>query len=151
MSLKTSLIGRLRNTNLPLTNILHPLFEAVVNSIHSIDSHLKSGEISSLLDGIIRINILRTPQEKAFEETVPDIIGFEIIDNGIGFNEENYNSFQTLDSDYKIKLGCRGVGRLLWLKAFKKVSVRSVFKEGSEILQELLILTPLMIYLMKQL
>ncbi len=134
MSLKTSLIGRLRNTNLPLTNILHPLFEAVVNSIHSIDSHLKSGEISSLLDGIIRINILRTPQEKAFEETVPDIIGFEIIDNGIGFNEENYNSFQTLDSDYKIKLGCRGVGRLLWLKAFKKVSVRSVFKEGSEIL-----------------
>jgi hypothetical protein len=37
MSLNTSLKGRLRNTNLPLTHGLAPLFEAVVNSIHSID------------------------------------------------------------------------------------------------------------------
>jgi hypothetical protein len=27
-------------------------------------------------------------------------------------------SFETLDSDHKARLGCRGVGRLLWLKAF---------------------------------
>ena len=37
MSLNTSLKGRLRNTNLPITYSLFPLFEAVVNSIHSID------------------------------------------------------------------------------------------------------------------
>jgi hypothetical protein len=34
-------------------------------------------------------------------------------------------SFETFDSDLEIDLGCRGVGRLLWLKAFDKVSVRS--------------------------
>lgn len=36
-------------------------------------------------------------------------------------------SFETLDSDYKAGQGCRGVGRLLWLKAFEAVNVHSVF------------------------
>ncbi len=133
MNLNTSLKGRLRNTNLPLTNVLHPLFEAVVNSIHSIDSVLKNGKISSLMDGSITINILRTSQVTAYADVKPDIVGFEIIDNGVGFNTANFTSFQTLDSEYKIDLGCRGVGRLLWLKAFSKVSVRSVYEENGEI------------------
>src|SRR5512146_3192459 len=34
-------------------------------------------------------------------------------------------SFETLNTDYQANLGCRGVGRLLWLKAFDKVSVGS--------------------------
>jgi hypothetical protein len=38
-------------------------------------------------------------------------------------------SFETLDSDYKATMGCRGVGRLLWLKAFDKVSVRSAYRD----------------------
>jgi hypothetical protein len=132
MNLSTSLKGRLRNTNLPLTNALYPLFEAVVNSIHSIDSALKQGKISSLLDGSITIKIIRTSQITAFSDIKPDIIGFEISDNGVGFNTDNFISFQTLDSEYKIDLGCRGVGRLLWLKAFNKVSVRSVYEENGE-------------------
>jgi hypothetical protein len=133
MNLNTSLKGRLRNTNLPLTNVLHPLFEAVVNSIHSIDSAIKLGIYSSTLDGKITIKILRSSQRTAYDDVKPDIIGFEIIDNGIGFNSENYASFQTLDSEYKIALGCRGVGRLLWLKAFKNVNVKSVYKENGQI------------------
>lgn len=134
MNLNTSLKGRLRNTNLPLTNALYPLFEAVVNSIHSIDSALSRGDLSSMLDGSITIKILRTSQVTAYPDVKPDIIGFEITDNGVGFNSENFVSFQTLDSEYKIDLGCRGVGRLLWLKAFSKVNVKSVYKENSEIL-----------------
>ena len=55
------------------------------------------------------------------------IIGFKIIDNGIGFNDANLKSFETLDSDHKAVKGCRGVGRLLWLKAFQKVYVDSVY------------------------
>lgn len=133
MSLNTSLKGRLRNTNLPLTNVLYPLFEAVVNSIHSIDSLLKKGKISSTMDGSITIRILRSSQVTAYSDVKPDIIGFEILDNGVGFNTDNFTSFQTLDSEYKIDLGCRGVGRLLWLKAFNKVSVRSSYEENGSI------------------
>lgn len=134
MNLNTSLKGRLRNTNLPLTNVLYPLFEAVVNSIHSIDFALKLGNISSIIDGSITIKILRSSQIEAYPDVKqPDIIGFEIIDNGVGFNTDNFTSFQTLDSEYKIDLGCRGVGRLLWLKAFNKVSVKSIYEENKEI------------------
>ncbi len=133
MNLNTSLKGRLRNTNLPLTNVLYPLFEAVVNSIHSIDTAIKLKGNSSTMDGIITIKILRSSQFTTSTDIKPDIIGFEIIDNGVGFNTENYNSFQTLDSEYKIALGCRGVGRLLWLKAFNKVSVKSVYEENGQV------------------
>lgn len=133
MSLNTSLKGRLRNTNLPLTNVLYPLFEAVVNSIHSIDSLLKKGVISSSMDASITIRILRSSQVTAYSDVKPDIIGFEIVDDGVGFNTDNYTSFQTLDSEYKIELGCRGVGRLLWLKAFNKVSVKSSYEENGSI------------------
>jgi hypothetical protein len=133
MSLNTSLKGRLRNTNLPLTNVLYPLFEAVVNSIHSIDSILKKGKISSTVDASIKIRILRSSQVTTYSDVKPDIIGFEIFDTGSGFNSDNFTSFQTLDSEYKIDLGCRGVGRLLWLKAFNKVSVRSSYEENGSI------------------
>jgi hypothetical protein len=133
MSLNTSLKGRLRNTNLPLTNVLYPLFEAVVNSIHSIDSLLKQGKILSTMDASITIRILRSSQVSAYSDVKPDIIGFEVLDNGVGFNSDNFASFQTLDSEYKIDLGCRGVGRLLWLKAFNKVSVKSSYEENAKI------------------
>lgn len=128
MNLNTSLKGRLRNTNLPKTNVLFPLFEAVVNSIHSIDTAFK---LNPTLDGTIKIKIIRSPQA-TLNDTKSDIIGFEIIDNGVGFNSDNFTSFQTLDSEYKIALGCRGVGRLLWLKAFEKVTINSVYSEDGK-------------------
>lgn len=127
MSLDTSLKGRLRNTTLPVTNALFPVFEAVVNSIHSIDD-LKKGDENYV--GKIVVKVIRSDQTSAFEEVKPEISGFEIIDNGIGFTDENFKSFKTLDSDYKIDLGGRGIGRLLWLKAFTSVKIFSVFIEN---------------------
>jgi len=61
------------------------------------------------------------------------IVGFTISDDGVGFTPLNMTSFETLDSGYKSELGCGGVGRLLWLKAFDKVSVRSAYldEEGN--------------------
>lgn len=55
--LNTSLSGRLRNTNLPVTSPLFPLFEAVVNSIHSIDQRAKQEDNYK---GRIDINIIRS-------------------------------------------------------------------------------------------
>jgi len=55
------------------------------------------------------------------------ITGFIITDNGIGFNEANYDSFETSDSIHKQALGGKGVGRFLWLKAFESVEIDSVY------------------------
>jgi len=125
MAISTSLEGRLRNTTLPYNQCLMPLFEAVVNSIHSID------ECTNNIDPSIKIYIDRNIQSTLAQDTTVEnnspIYGFTIIDNGVGFNEVNMNSFETLDSEYKAKKGCRGVGRLMWLKAFTNVSVESNF------------------------
>lgn len=123
MSLQTNLKGRLRNTSLPKNHGLMPVFEAVVNSIHSIE------EMNNLPDGKITLRINRATQVNLDLDikSQPPIIGFTIIDNGCGFNEINVKSFKTLDSDHKIDKGCRGVGRLMWLKAFDLVEIESHF------------------------
>ena len=131
MSLNTSLKGRLRNTNLPKTSALLPLLEAVVNSIHSIDERIKKEKPFQLMDSYIRVKLIRSGQS-TIDGTKEELIGFEIIDNRIGFTENNYNSFCTLDTDYKLDRGCRGIGRLLWLKAFSKVTIESNYKEEKE-------------------
>lgn len=59
MSLTTNLAGRLRNTPLPRTHALLPLFEAVVNSIHACEN-----ETGSATEGrSITVHILREPKE----------------------------------------------------------------------------------------
>ena len=129
MSLHTNLQGRLRNTSLPKSNGLLPVFEAVVNSIHSLE---EKGNLAK--NGEIIIQVLRSTQSKLNlndEKNLGEVTGFIITDNGIGFNDENMNSFETLDSDHKIEKGCRGVGRLLWLKAFDQVEVESAYEDKS--------------------
>ena len=126
MSLHTNLAGRLRNTNLPESHGLMPVFEAVVNSIQSLE------EADKLATGQIVLEIIRNPQQdmatgKGAEQEA--IIGFIITDDGVGFNDANMRSFETLDSDHKIDRGCRGIGRLLWLKVFDRAVVESVFTQ----------------------
>lgn len=130
--LETSLRGRLRNTRLPKSQGLLPLFEAVVNSIHAIEETANGFGKSS-----IQVTVLRSHQ-KTLKDAITDedlaeaeIVGFTVSDNGIGFNDENFSSFKTLDSCYKEEKGCRGVGRLLWLKAFESVHISSYFKEST--------------------
>lgn len=128
----TNLGGRLRNTSLPLTSALLPLFEAVVNSIHAIEEAGTSTDA-----GRVTVTILRKPKEASLDlcdskkrgpDALEDIVGFRVEDNGIGFTDENMESFRTLDSEHKVQKGCRGIGRLLWLKAFKQVRVESTYR-----------------------
>ncbi|CAM4348082.1 hypothetical protein BJD20_06685 [Acinetobacter proteolyticus] len=121
MSLQTNLQGRLRNTNLPRNHGLMPVFEAVVNSIHSIE------EKNDKNNGQVTLYIDRPRQVDWDDRAVASIEGFTIVDNGCGFNEVNFKSFETLDSDHKIDKGCRGVGRLMWLKVFDLVEIESHF------------------------
>jgi hypothetical protein len=133
MSIETNLHGRLRNTSLPASNGMLPVYEAVSNAIHAIEDAnipLKNGQITVQIN---RDGQSLLPFDQASKRSGPDakgdIIGFTIIDNGIGFNDDNMKSFLTLDSEYKAERGGRGVGRLLWLKAFDRATVESVYED----------------------
>ncbi|WP_246119460.1 hypothetical protein [Cellulomonas massiliensis] len=134
MALTTSLAGRVRNTSLPKSHALLPLLEAVVNSIQAID--VRFGD--DVDRGRLKVQILRDPQDEFDLGTagpgrtpLKPIVGFTIADNGVGFTPENMVSFETLDSEFKAGIGCRGVGRLLWLKAFDRVVVRSAYTDAA--------------------
>jgi hypothetical protein len=127
MALTTSLAGRVRNTSLPKSHSLLPLLEAVVNGLQAIDTRFGP----DVDQGCLTITIGRDSQQQ-FDlpeagRAVTPITSFTVTDNGEGFTPSNMASFETLDSDYKAEMGCRGVGRLLWLKAFDRVSVRSAY------------------------
>lgn len=139
MDLKTSLSGRLRNTKLPYNKGLLPLYEAVVNSIHAIYEKYEGDATKGTI--IVRIerdsqSVMDFEKEASGRKEMPHIVNFEIEDDGVGFTDKNWESFQTLDSTYKESKGCRGIGRLLWLKAFEKAQIKSYYKgEDATILQ----------------
>lgn len=139
----TNLKGRLRNTTLPKNKATFSLFEAVVNSIHSIDERLSKDDSFSMDDAKIIVTLNReTMANLENNRSLENICGFTIEDNGIGFNADNYRSFKTLDSEYKSKYGCRGVGRLTWLKVFSKASIFSRYNEDSHLKERYFEFTP---------
>lgn len=119
--------GKINEKRLSYNNTLLPLFEAIVNSIQAIE------EDSATKTGIIEINIIRSFQAKiefSKTETLSEIVDFNITDNGIGFNETNFESFNFAHSTYKFTKGGKGIGRFTWLRAFQKAEIESRFKEN---------------------
>ena len=104
--LSVDLRGRVNNIHLNKGDVLLPLFEAVVNSIQAIDARKK--EIGDF-DGKITVTIHRTDKPTGQIEldndnkSLPQIIGFSIEDNGIGFDENNYESFNKLKISHKLQ------------------------------------------------
>ncbi|ABR47788.1 conserved hypothetical protein [Alkaliphilus metalliredigens QYMF] len=127
-----NMVGRIKNFNLPKNKPLLPLFEAIVNSIHSIEERKQSDHCFK--EGIITIKSVRDNQVvlPVVEDSLQEIVGFVIEDNGMGFNERNLNSFMESDSTYKADKGGKGVGRFSWLKAFEKASICSVYLEDGK-------------------
>lgn len=123
--------GQLNSMHLADSKALWPLFEAVVNAIQAVeDSPNKDcGQITIYAEREPRVESLLDQKE-----TLERFESFTITDNGIGFNDAHYRSFQTAYSTLKIKKGCKGIGRFLWLKAFDSVEVHSVFAEGEQYL-----------------
>jgi hypothetical protein len=130
-TIATNLHGRLRNTSLPYSNGLLPVFEAVANAIHAIEDAglpMAQGQIVVEIERVGQARIdFQSGQKKRGPESKDAIKSFTITDNGVGFTDENMDSFRTLDSEYKAARGGRGVGRLLWLKAFKRTSIKSTY------------------------
>lgn len=95
--------------NIKLNNIF---FEAITNSIQA-----KATKIE------IKIYSRNLYEDR--EKIPPYVDKIEIIDNGDGFNEENLKSFKEYGSKHKISLGCKGVGRFVYLKLFKHIDIKS--------------------------
>lgn len=104
-----------------LANELHsfllPILEAVSNAIHGIEE--KFGEDASKRG---KINILfENPND-------PSSILISVSDNGVGLNDENYRSFKTPFSGFKLKKKGRGFGRFVAFKVFARILYSSRYE-----------------------
>lgn len=87
-----------------------PLYEAISNALEANASEI-----------VVEIEPAPT-LHKSTDQVVAEIT---VQDNGDGFTEANIKSFCKLWTKHKSELGCRGVGRLTWLRVFNKVSIAS--------------------------
>lgn len=121
MRLKTNLRGQVRQTTLPKWRCLLPLFEAVMNSIQAIQDADPKREHS------IRIECERE-QTLNLDDDLSPFIKFIVRDTGIGFDDDNFDSFNTAFSEHKLDRGGKGLGRIMWLVAFEKAEIDSIFR-----------------------
>lgn len=123
--------GRVANVKLAKSRCLLPMFEAIMNSIHAI------GEAATA-DGRIEIRIERDDSQKPL---LPDVAlsypvaGFVVVDNGVGFTDHHFRSFCKSDTTEKHAQGGKGVGRFLWLKAFRQAEISSVFRSNGNMVK----------------
>lgn len=123
-SLRPNLIKRIERLPKP-TNVsaaLLPLFEAVMNAIHSTQDKFPQTVAN---DG--RVIVTVTTGRKKEE------VWASVEDNGEGLTQKNWEAFTTTDTDNKIKTGGKGVGRLLWLDCFEKIAISSVYADAGQL------------------
>ena len=122
-SLRPNLVKRIERLPKP-TNVasaMQPLFEAVSNSIHSTKARF-GDDVSEKGRVTVTVNTSRNKNE----------VWATVEDNGNGLNEKNWDAFTTTDTDNKIEIGGKGVGRLMWLDCFESIRVKSTYtNDGS--------------------
>ncbi len=131
MPITINVAGQVGQIKLSPSKALWPLFETVINSIQSLED-TQISEKKIVVDAI-RTDYaqLTTGKNGKVTEEPTHFESFIVTDNGNGFNTENYKSFLEAYSQLKVKRGCKGIGRFLWLKAFDKVSISSIYYEDN--------------------
>jgi hypothetical protein len=104
------------------TTVYSPIVEVVINAVQAIEAAGKT-------NGKITIRVRRAGQME-MDGSLSDVTGFDVEDNGVGFTEENRESFDMLYSDFKATEGGKGFGRFVSLKYFENVSVDSTYADG---------------------
>lgn len=132
----TNLSNRIKKLYVPTTKSLLPLFEVISNAIHAIyERQEKNNEKEH--KGEIIINLIRNGSHTALQQLDDidkyPIKAFEVIDNGIGMDDENMKSFMECDTDKKASIGGKGVGRLVCIKLFSEFIVESIYKKDNEL------------------
>ena len=94
-------------------NFLQPLVEAISNSL---EANAQNISIIFYTDKI----------QNLIDDRIKKIESYSIEDDGDGFTDTNISSFLTYMSEHKVDIGCKGVGRITWLKVFSYVEVESI-------------------------
>ncbi|MCK4207514.1 ATP-binding protein [Brucella pituitosa] len=120
--MKFDVLGRINNMRLPdgKTAVLYSVYEAVSNSIHAINDRFTEAQAAN--KGKVNVEIA--------VDGAGDLSSITIRDNGVGFNAENLNSFETSDSRFKYARGGKGVGRFIWIKLFETIRVESIYEDS---------------------
>ena len=127
MLMYADLQGSLNKVKLKKENAVFSVYEGIVNSIQSNSKNI-----------LVEINTKVNPQQQIIHTSEinksSNILIEEIIisDDGEGFTEENFKSFNTVNSTSKLHIGGKGVGRLAWLKIFEKVMIESTYKNDNK-------------------
>lgn len=113
------LASEVKRATLPdgLQGFLFPLFEAISNSLHSIEERWAT---VAEANGQIEVDVSSHDQS------------ITIADNGVGFDTKNLNAFLTPLTGNKIERGGKGFGRFIAFKLFDKVfySSRQLNSDG---------------------
>ncbi|WP_367189442.1 ATP-binding protein [Burkholderia sp. Ed8] len=124
----TNIRGLVDRLDLAPSRGLMPLFEAVSNAMDAIED--KHGSSAA---GSIKIKLL--PSDDLAQKGGDDTLitdGFDVVDDGVGFNELNIASFGEAYTLSKVKLGGKGVGRFTFLKVFNHCEIRSVYERDGK-------------------
>ncbi len=128
MSMQIDVGGRVKNLHLPRTQPYIPLFESLVNSIESV---AEANGTDGRIDVAIEHDTTQSPIP-GVEDSGVAIRSITISDNGLGFNDVNFLSFNLSDSTTKANQGNKGIGRFTWLKVFEEAHVESCYEDSGE-------------------
>ena len=123
MSMRVDIANQVRQTTVLAWRPLVPLFEAMMNSFQAI----KEAKLPPEIPGRVHIEVVR--KRTLLDVDLHPISGFRIVDNGIGLDDRNFDSFNTAFSSHKLAKGGKGLGRFTWLKAFDHAEISSTFRD----------------------
>ena len=106
------------------TTIYTPVVETIVNALQAIDEHQGAS-------GQVLVTALRSAQLD-LSGALPDVTGFTVRDDGIGFTDAHRQAFDTLYTDHRLAQGGKGFGRFTCLKYFGELHVDSVYADGPQ-------------------
>ena len=118
---KINILGIVRDIR-SKTTYLTPIIEAVCNSIDA---------IGDSPNGKIEIIVKREPinQDLEGKHAIGNILAIDIVDNGVGFNLENRESFDTFRSSFKYEKGGKGFGRFMYLIRYRLRVISTAIRE----------------------
>ena len=109
---------------LPQIKSIQPVIECITNSLEEDAKMISVKFFSDVPEGGLIV-----------DDRI--VNGVEVTDDGKGFTSKNLNAFKEYKTKIKIALGCKGVGRLTWLKIFGQAKIDSVVQEdGKKIKKE---------------
>ena len=123
----------------PISNFPHGILN-IVGSLKLIKKHKDPfGLVKELLSNAIEACLIKKDESKLDKISISiitkrdaneNLSEIEIIDNGIGFNQKQWESFCCLGSTTKSEYKCKGAGRIQYWHHFNSVCIESSYLEN---------------------